>query len=113
MKISSFFVVLLFFQLSVYGNDEILIKKSDISWIKPVRDSYVAKLNQTLELGLNLDSEIAQQIENFITGARAKQLNPYNPEEVDVIAVFNSSGRSSIIFKKVLSSANISFIKAL
>jgi hypothetical protein len=95
MKILSFLVLLLFIQLSVYGNEEILIKKSDISWMKPVGDSYVAKLNQTMELGLNLDKEIAQQIENYITGARAKQLNPYNPEEVDVIAIFNSpSGKA-------------------
>lgn len=63
---------------------------NSLTWIKPQANSFVANLNQTMELGLNLGKELDAQIRNFVDSRKGEQLNPYDPTQVDMHATFTA-----------------------
>jgi hypothetical protein len=83
------------FAVSPVKSTENFKLSNSLTWIKPQPNSFVANLNQTMEIGLNLGKELDAQIRNFVESRKGVQLNPYDPTQVDMHALLTSpSGKT-------------------
>lgn len=84
------------FQFDSFANEaDKLMKANDLVWVKPKANSYRAQLNQSMEVGMNFGKSIDSKFFNYVTGKKGNYINPYNPEDADVSAVFTSpSGKT-------------------
>jgi hypothetical protein len=77
----------------------------DVAWYEPVNTVETVGINDKLELGVKLDSQSNNKVMNFVNNLNGDKLNPYNPEEVDVYAVFTREfvlyGNTYTITKKI------------
>ncbi len=88
-------LVLLLFSFCFYSNvqgaeEDQKIIASNVIWVKPMANSFMANLHQTLEIALQLDKSTQAKINNFISGVKGDFLNPYLPEDLDFTATFSS-----------------------
>ena len=60
----------------------------EIAWYTPNTTPGTTGIFEKLELGVEFRSDIDQQIENFVNSTAGTQLNPFNPEQVDLYAEF-------------------------
>ncbi len=58
----------------------------NIAWYAPYTTPGSVGRYEKLEIGVQLEADIDDKIQNFITGEAGDKLNPFNPEEVDVYA---------------------------
>lgn len=63
---------------------------SNLIWVKPQGNSFMANLHQSLEIGVQLEEEIQNKINNYLNGIKGEGLNPYQPNDVNFTAVFTS-----------------------
>ncbi len=75
----------------VFGQSAIPDTNRDILWIKPQKNSFLALQNQTMEIAIDMDPQINSQVINFLQGQKGERLNPYDPEQLDVRALFTSA----------------------
>lgn len=59
----------------------------DLAWYEPLTAGEVGQFEK-LELGLQFDNSINDQILNFIDDQSGNKLNPFNPDEIDIVAQF-------------------------
>ena len=67
---------------------EELTQEVESVWFEPASTTGFVGRHHKLELGFNLPHLVNRQIANFLTGNNG--LNPYNPEDIEINAVFTS-----------------------
>lgn len=62
-----------------------------LAWFYPATNSPAeVPKNEHLEVGIQLDSAIEKRIENFVLSKHDSTLNPFDPDQLDVVATFST-----------------------
>lgn len=63
-------------------------KQLDVVWFYPNATPGIVGQFEKLELGVNFPQDISNEIQNFVDESSGNQLNPFNPEHINLYAEF-------------------------
>ena len=81
-------------------NNDIPKRGYAVDWIIPkAMSNPVISQYERLELGVNLHDSIEKQVQSFLKKERVKSLNPFDPEDIDIMAAFSWENSGQWVLK--------------